>query len=91
MLTGLWRGVQGMNQTFISSDCGDIGQLKTAFSLASDDAEAAAVAINAGVDQDLCVSSFPQGLPAAIKRGLVSLKTIDDAAGNILRSAKPQR
>ena len=25
MLTGLWRGALGMNETFISSDCGDIG------------------------------------------------------------------
>ena len=47
--TGLWRGVLGMNQTFISSDCSDIGEIKNSFALATDDAEAAAVAINAGV------------------------------------------
>jgi beta-glucosidase len=76
-----------MNETFISSDCGDIGQLKTAFSLANDDAEAAAVALNAGVDQDLCVSTYPQGLPAALKQGLISTATLDASVGNILHGA----
>ena len=67
MLTGLWRGVLGMNETFISSDCGDIGQISSAFGLATDEAGAAAVALNAGVDQDLCVSSYQHGLPDARK------------------------
>ena len=57
MLTGLWRGVLGMNQTYISSDCGDIGQIAKAFHLAGNSSQAAAVALNAGVDQDLCVST----------------------------------
>ena len=39
--------VLGMNQTFVSSDCGDLGQLKDAFQLASDDAEASVAALNA--------------------------------------------
>ena len=57
MLTGLWRGVLGMNETYISSDCGDIGQIAKAFHLAGNSSQAAAVALNAGVDQDLCVST----------------------------------
>lgn len=74
-----------MNQTFISSDCSDIGEIKNSFALATDDAEAAAVAINAGVDQDLCVSTYLHGLPEAVTRGLVSTKTLDASVANILR------
>ena len=40
-----------------SSDCGDIGQIAKAFHLAGNSSQAAAVALNAGVDQDLCVST----------------------------------
>ena len=47
MLTGLWREVLGMNQTSVSSDGGDVGQLKDTFQLASDDVEASAVALSA--------------------------------------------
>ena len=67
MITGLWRGVLGMNESFVSSDCGDIGELgwrgerPTEFGLAKSDAEAVAVALNAGVDQDLCVSTYDKG------------------------------
>ena len=83
MLTGLWRGVLGMNETFVSSDCGDIGQIK-AFGLATSSAEASAAALNAGVDQDLCVSAYQSGLPAALKQGLISTDTLDFATGNVL-------
>ena len=54
------------------------------FGLATDGAEAAAVALNAGVDQDLCVSAF-EHLPEALERGLVTAKALDSAVGNILR------
>eukprot|EP01052_Picozoa_sp_SAG31_P046943 SAG31_NODE_9181_length_1320_cov_1.638002_1_plen_344_part_01 len=53
MLTGLWRGFHGMNETFISSDCGDIAQVQRAFGLANSSAQASAVALSAGVDQYL--------------------------------------
>jgi beta-glucosidase len=85
MITGLWRGVLGMNESFVSSDCGDIGQILSAFRLAKDGASAAAAALNAGVDQDLCVSTYETGLPAALKQGLVSQKRLDVAVSNILR------
>ena len=44
MLTGLWHGVLEMKS--VSSDGGDVGQLKDTFQLASDDAKASAVALN---------------------------------------------
>ena len=43
------------------------------------------VALNAGVDQDLCVSSYPKGLPQALAQGLVDNTTLDFATSNILR------
>lgn len=85
MLTGLWRGYLGMNETFVSSDCGDVGQLRAAFHLGKDDADASALALNAGVDQDLCVSSYKEGLPEALRRGQVNEATLNFATSNILR------
>lgn len=85
MINGLWRGVLGMNETFVSSDCGDIKGLQDSFGLAADDAEASALALNAGVDQDLCVAAYDKGIPAALERGLVSNATLDFAVSNILR------
>jgi beta-glucosidase len=85
MITGLWRGVLGMNETFVSSDCGDIGELSHAFHLATDPAEAAAVALNAGVDQDLCVSTYDKGIAPALERGLITNATLDASVSNILR------
>ncbi len=85
MITGLWRGVLGMNQTFVSSDCGDIGEIEKAFHLATDSAEAAAVALNAGVDQDLCVSVYNTGIKPALAQGLITQATLDQSVGNVLR------
>ena len=85
MITGLWRGVLGMNETFVSSDCGDIGQLKTWAKLATTDAEAAAVALNAGVDQELCPSAYDKGIVPGLAAGLISQTTVDNAVSNILR------
>lgn len=85
MITGLWRGVLGMNQTFVSSDCGDVGEIESAFQLATNSAEAAAVALNAGVDQDLCVSTYNTGVAPALAQGLITQAALDQSVGNILR------
>ena len=91
MITGLWRGVLGMNESFVSSDCGDVAELgwrggkRTAFGLATSDAEVAAVALNAGVDQELCPSAYPKGITSALEQGLTSEETLDASVGNILR------
>jgi beta-glucosidase len=85
MLNGLWRGVLGRNETFFSSDCGDISAFED-FQLAASDAKSAAVALNAGVDQDLCDEFYSVGVPAALAAGLVTQTVVDDAVGNILRA-----
>lgn len=85
MITGLWRGVLGMNQTFVSSDCGDVGEIEKAFDLATNSAQAAAVALNAGVDQDLCVSTYNTGVVPALAQGLITQDTLDQSVSNILR------
>ena len=85
MLNGLWRGVLGRNETFFSSDCGDISAFE-GFQLAASDAKSAAVALNAGVDQDLCDEFYSVGVPAALAAGLVTQAVVDDAVGNILRA-----
>ena len=85
MLHGLWRGVLGRNETFSSSDCGDISAFVD-FQLAASDPKAAAVALNAGVDQDLCDEFYSDGVPAALASGLVSQAVVDASVSNILRA-----
>ena len=46
--------------------------------------EAAALALNAGVDIDMVSNSYIQGLPAALKRGLVAMADIDASVRRVL-------
>ena len=43
------------------------------------------MALNAGVDQDLCVSVYNTGIVPALAQGLISQATLDQSVGNILR------
>lgn len=53
--------------------------------VAADLAEAAALALRAGVDLDLMGRAYERGLPAAVERGLVTLPEIDEAVRRVLR------
>ena len=52
--------------------------------IAADLAEAAASALQAGVDIDMMGGAYSQGLPAALARGLVSIEAIDAAVRRVL-------
>ncbi|HEU0097053.1 MAG TPA: glycoside hydrolase family 3 N-terminal domain-containing protein, partial [Rhizomicrobium sp.] len=53
--------------------------------VAGDLTEAAALALNAGVDIDMMSNAYRHGLPEALKRGLVRMETIDAAVRRVLR------
>ena len=52
---------------------------------AADEADAAAQAINAGMDMEMVSSCYAKNLATLVKEGRVSMKTLDDAVRNILR------
>ncbi|MDB5571888.1 MAG: glycoside hydrolase family protein [Hyphomicrobiales bacterium] len=52
--------------------------------VAADMAEAAALALNAGVDIDMMSDAYANGLPVALERGLVSMEDIDGAVRRVL-------
>jgi beta-glucosidase len=68
----------------IVSDYNAIGGL-ILHGVAADLTEAAALALNAGVDIDMMADAYRQGLPAALERGLVQLPQIDTAVRRVLR------
>ena len=53
--------------------------------VAADMVEAAALALNAGIDIDMMAYAYRDGLPVALARGLVSMAQIDTAVGRVLR------
>jgi beta-glucosidase len=52
--------------------------------VAADIVEAAALALNAGIDIDMMANAYHAGLPGALERGLVTMKQIDSAVRRIL-------
>ena len=69
------------------SDYGNIPQLVSAYHTASDLTEAASQAINAGVDVSMTPSDyqgFTEGVLAAVDRGWISRRRIDQAVARIL-------
>ena len=82
LLTGLLRERWGFEGVVIS-DYGAIGEL-VRHGVAADLVEAAALALNAGVDIDMMSFAYEKGLPQALDRGLVELATIDVAVRRVL-------
>src|SRR6185312_3342356 len=83
VLRDLVRGQWGFSGVMIS-DYTSVGEL-VAHGVAADLAEASALALNAGVDIDLMGNgAYTQGLPLALKRGLVTPDTIDGAVRRVL-------
>jgi beta-glucosidase len=52
--------------------------------IAADLTEAAALALNAGVDIDMMANAYRQGLPSAVERGLVCMAQIDASVRRVL-------
>ncbi len=82
MLDGVLRRAFRFEGVIIS-DFGAVAEL-VAHGVAADLAEAAALAVNAGVDIDMASGAYLEGLPEALSRGLVSHKQIDTAARRVL-------
>jgi beta-glucosidase len=78
VVRGRW-GFEGV----IVSDFGAVAELVT-HGVAADLAEAAALALKAGIDIDMVSDAYSLGLPAALERGLVEEPLIDAAAARVL-------
>ncbi|HEX3210575.1 MAG TPA: glycoside hydrolase family 3 N-terminal domain-containing protein, partial [Geminicoccaceae bacterium] len=82
LLSGLVRDDWGFEGVMVS-DYGAIAEL-VIHGVAADLAEAAALALKAGIDIDLMGFAYARGLPTALERGLVEIAAIDAAVRRIL-------
>ncbi|NLH81516.1 MAG: beta-glucosidase, partial [Phyllobacteriaceae bacterium] len=82
-LTDLVRGRWGFDGIYVS-DYDAIGEL-VAHGVAADLVEAAALALDAGLDVDMESRAYPTGLKPALERGLVSIERLDAAVSRVLR------
>ena len=83
LLQGLLRGRLGFEGVVIS-DYNAIAELLD-HGVAGDVAEAAALALNAGVDIDMTSNAYVRGLAEALERGLVAMTEIDASVRRVLR------
>lgn len=70
---------------FVFSDLGSIEGIATTHRVAQDIKNAAALALNAGVDMDLGGNAYGKHLEYAVKEEIVSMSDIDSAVCRILR------
>ena len=82
MLRDWLRGRFGFDGVIIS-DYNAIAEL-IRHGIAADLAEAAALALKAGVDIDMMADAYRRGLPIALKRGAVSVADIDQSVRRVL-------
>jgi len=86
LLTGILREEWGFNG-FVVSDYGSIKMLQTFHYVAADEKEAAIQALEAGIDIELPeVMCYGKPLIQAVKEGLVSEATLNEAISRVLRS-----
>ena len=84
LLTDVLRKQWGF-QGFTVSDLGSITGLHTNHHVAATAPEAAALALNAGLDDDLSGYGFDKELLAAVQQKLVQPEALDRAVGRVLR------
>ncbi len=85
LLTEVLRDRWGFDGTVVA-DYNIVRYLHTKHRIAADKAEAAAAALNAGMDVELPASEyFEPGLPAALERRLVTEETIDQSVYRVLK------
>ncbi|WP_406826522.1 glycoside hydrolase family 3 N-terminal domain-containing protein [Pedobacter sp. KACC 23697] len=70
---------------FVVSDLNSISGLKSNHHVAETAADAASLAINAGLDADLSGIGYGKALLDAIRQGKVSIKVLDTAVSKVLR------
>eukprot|EP00036_Acanthoecidae_sp_10tr_P008832 CAMPEP_0182916124 /NCGR_PEP_ID=MMETSP0105_2-20130417/756_1 /TAXON_ID=81532 ORGANISM="Acanthoeca-like sp., Strain 10tr" /NCGR_SAMPLE_ID=MMETSP0105_2 /ASSEMBLY_ACC=CAM_ASM_000205 /LENGTH=786 /DNA_ID=CAMNT_0025053053 /DNA_START=1 /DNA_END=2361 /DNA_ORIENTATION=- len=83
-LLGALRNKFGFGNGLCASDAGDINSI-AGYRVARNKSEAGAIAVKAGMDQELDRDGAFTELPAALASGLVNETDIDRAAGNVLR------
>jgi beta-glucosidase len=83
LLRGWLRGRWGFKGVIIS-DYNAIAELMH-HGIAADLADAAALALKAGVDIDMMADAYRRGLPVALERGLVGMAEIDESVRRVLR------
>ncbi len=83
LLTDILRGEWGFDG-FVVSDWNAVAEL-IHHGVAGDRAQAAALALQAGVDMDMISHVFLENLGAGVKNGTVSASVIDEAVRRILR------
>ncbi len=83
LLTDVLRGEWGF-KGFVVSDWASVQEL-IAHGVAADDAEAAALALHAGVDMDMISGAYLKTLAASLAAGRVSRDELDEAVRRILR------
>ena len=84
MLTGILRDMWDF-EGFVVSDAGSIPGLEVAQRVAANDMESAAIALHAGVDLELCSSTYENSLKKALEAGLVSYEDLDTAVMRVLK------
>ena len=82
VLRDLVRGRWGFEGVIVS-DYGAIAEL-VVHGVAEDLAEAAALALRAGIDIDLMGNAYARGLPGALERGHVTMADVDAAVRRVL-------
>lgn len=82
LLQGWLRGQLAFDGVLIS-DYNAISELRN-HGVAGDLTEAAALALQAGVDIDLASGAYLQGLPEALRRGWVTVTQVDDSVRRVL-------
>jgi beta-glucosidase len=83
ILTGVLRNRFNLSLALFASDAEDVANL-VYYRLAANNSEAAILALNAGVDQELVILTYPT-LNASYAAGKVDLAVLQRAAGNVLR------
>jgi beta-glucosidase len=83
LLQGWLRGVIGFDGVLIS-DYNAVAELLN-HGVAADLVEAAALALNAGVDIDMTSGAYMQCLPEALERGLITMSAIDASVRRVLK------
>jgi beta-glucosidase len=84
LLTDILRGQWGF-EGFVVSDLGGIGLLSKGHKITQSKEEAVARALLAGCDYD--DEEYRDAIPAAVKKGLVSEKIVDQALARVLKVA----
>ncbi len=82
LMQGWLRGAVGFDGVLIS-DYNAVAELLN-HGVAADLVEAAALALNAGVDIDMTSGAYVQRLPEALERGLVTMAAIDASVRRVL-------